>query len=248
MDTRGYENPFASSEEEIGQMDVAVEEEELLRETVRRLILESDPISPMGTLPIEKFRKRGSIPQVVARIKDTFESGWLIPTVGLVGLLSFIHPTLGVAWAAFNGLGAIGDICSDTNWGSEAHHKAVIIKNLERAFPRSIIKVFSNVVFPDSNLKNLERNLRFGRSPRHDDPPIKVWYEFLCELDRLMNSRDLDNIDPIEFDRLLQDPQFGSWIHNLNYTPEEMIEVWKNWRKNNVYKLTDLCEALETWL
>ena len=39
MDTRGYENPFASSEEEIGQMDVAIEEEELIRETIRRLIL-----------------------------------------------------------------------------------------------------------------------------------------------------------------------------------------------------------------
>ena len=34
-----YENPFASSEKEIGQMDVAVEEEELVRETIRRLIL-----------------------------------------------------------------------------------------------------------------------------------------------------------------------------------------------------------------
>jgi len=39
VDTRGYENPFASSEEEIGQMDVAIEEEELIRETIRRLIL-----------------------------------------------------------------------------------------------------------------------------------------------------------------------------------------------------------------
>lgn len=39
MDTRGYENPFASSEKEIGQMDVAIEEEELIRETIRRLIL-----------------------------------------------------------------------------------------------------------------------------------------------------------------------------------------------------------------
>ena len=39
MDTRGYDNPFASSAEEIGQMDVPVEEEELIRETIRRLIL-----------------------------------------------------------------------------------------------------------------------------------------------------------------------------------------------------------------
>ena len=40
MDTRGYENPFASREEEIGQMDVEIGEEELIRESVRRLILE----------------------------------------------------------------------------------------------------------------------------------------------------------------------------------------------------------------
>ena len=39
MDTRGYDNPFATSEEEIGQMDVAVEEEDLIREAIRRLIL-----------------------------------------------------------------------------------------------------------------------------------------------------------------------------------------------------------------
>jgi len=41
VDTRGYDNPFASSAEEIGQMDVAVEEEELIRESVRRIILEA---------------------------------------------------------------------------------------------------------------------------------------------------------------------------------------------------------------
>ena len=40
MDTRGYENPFASSEEEIGQMDVAIEEEDVLRESIRTIILE----------------------------------------------------------------------------------------------------------------------------------------------------------------------------------------------------------------
>ena len=39
VDTDNYENPFASSKKEIGQMDVAVEEEELIRETIRRLIL-----------------------------------------------------------------------------------------------------------------------------------------------------------------------------------------------------------------
>jgi len=39
VDTRGYENPFASSEEEIGQMDVPVDEEELIREAIRRFIL-----------------------------------------------------------------------------------------------------------------------------------------------------------------------------------------------------------------
>ena len=41
MDTRNYENPFASSEDEIGQMDVAVEEEGLIRESIRRIILEA---------------------------------------------------------------------------------------------------------------------------------------------------------------------------------------------------------------
>ena len=39
MDTDNYENPFASSEKEIGQMDVTIEEEEMIRETIRRLIL-----------------------------------------------------------------------------------------------------------------------------------------------------------------------------------------------------------------
>lgn len=41
MDINNYENPFASSEREIGQMDVAIKEEELIRESVRRIILES---------------------------------------------------------------------------------------------------------------------------------------------------------------------------------------------------------------
>tara|TARA_R110001599_G_scaffold14176_1_gene62366 strand:- start:800 stop:1714 length:915 start_codon:yes stop_codon:yes gene_type:complete len=40
VDINNYENPFASSEREIGQMDVEIEEEELLRETIRRLFLE----------------------------------------------------------------------------------------------------------------------------------------------------------------------------------------------------------------
>jgi hypothetical protein len=39
VDTRGYENPFASSEEEIGQMDVPIEEEDILRESIRLIIL-----------------------------------------------------------------------------------------------------------------------------------------------------------------------------------------------------------------
>jgi len=34
-----YENPFASSEKEIGQMDVEIDDEFALRETIRRLIL-----------------------------------------------------------------------------------------------------------------------------------------------------------------------------------------------------------------
>lgn len=40
MDTDNYENPFASSEREIGQMDVAIEEEDVLRESIRAIILE----------------------------------------------------------------------------------------------------------------------------------------------------------------------------------------------------------------
>ena len=39
MDTDNYENPFASSEKEIGQMDVQIDDELVLRETIRRLIL-----------------------------------------------------------------------------------------------------------------------------------------------------------------------------------------------------------------
>ena len=41
MDTDNYENPFASSDKEIGQMDVQIEEEDVLRESIRRIILES---------------------------------------------------------------------------------------------------------------------------------------------------------------------------------------------------------------
>jgi hypothetical protein len=41
VDINNYENPFASSKREIGQMDVAIKEEELIRESVRRIILES---------------------------------------------------------------------------------------------------------------------------------------------------------------------------------------------------------------
>ena len=36
-----YEDVFPTSEKEVGQMDVAVEEEELIRESVRRIILEA---------------------------------------------------------------------------------------------------------------------------------------------------------------------------------------------------------------
>lgn len=39
VDINNYENPFASSEREIGQMDVEIKEEELLRETIRRILL-----------------------------------------------------------------------------------------------------------------------------------------------------------------------------------------------------------------
>ena len=41
MDTRGYENPFASREEEIGQMDVQIDDESILRESIRTIILEA---------------------------------------------------------------------------------------------------------------------------------------------------------------------------------------------------------------
>ncbi len=40
MDTRGYDNPFASSEEEIGQEDVRIDDEMVLREMIRRIILQ----------------------------------------------------------------------------------------------------------------------------------------------------------------------------------------------------------------
>ena len=42
MDTRRYENPFASSEEEIGQWDVQIVEEIILREAIRRIIIEAN--------------------------------------------------------------------------------------------------------------------------------------------------------------------------------------------------------------
>jgi hypothetical protein len=34
-----YENPFAAHEDEIGREDVAIDNETILRETIRRLIL-----------------------------------------------------------------------------------------------------------------------------------------------------------------------------------------------------------------
>jgi len=40
-----YENPFAASEREIGQMDVTIEEEELVRESIRTIILEANGFS-----------------------------------------------------------------------------------------------------------------------------------------------------------------------------------------------------------
>ena len=39
MDINDYENPFATSEREIGQKDVSIDDESLLREMIRRLIL-----------------------------------------------------------------------------------------------------------------------------------------------------------------------------------------------------------------
>jgi len=40
VDTRDYENPFASSVAEIGQEDVAIDDEIALREMIRRIILQ----------------------------------------------------------------------------------------------------------------------------------------------------------------------------------------------------------------
>ena len=42
MDTDNYENPFASSEKEIGQIDVPIDEEDVLRESIRAIILEAN--------------------------------------------------------------------------------------------------------------------------------------------------------------------------------------------------------------
>jgi hypothetical protein len=40
VDISNYENPFASSEEEIGQEDVVIDDETVLREMIRRIILQ----------------------------------------------------------------------------------------------------------------------------------------------------------------------------------------------------------------
>ena len=40
MDTDNYENPFASSDKEIGQMDVQIDDESILRESIRTILLE----------------------------------------------------------------------------------------------------------------------------------------------------------------------------------------------------------------
>tara|TARA_Y100000034_G_C6561183_1_gene242862 strand:- start:79 stop:207 length:129 start_codon:yes stop_codon:yes gene_type:complete len=40
VDIRDYENPFASSEREIGQEDVPIDDETILREMIRRIILQ----------------------------------------------------------------------------------------------------------------------------------------------------------------------------------------------------------------
>jgi len=40
VDIRDYENPFASSEEEIGQEGVRIDDEAVLREMIRRIILQ----------------------------------------------------------------------------------------------------------------------------------------------------------------------------------------------------------------
>ena len=40
MDIDNYKNPFAASDKEIGQMDVQIDEEDVLRESIRAIILE----------------------------------------------------------------------------------------------------------------------------------------------------------------------------------------------------------------
>ena len=42
MDINNYENPFATTEEEIGQMDVQIDDESILRESIRSIILEAN--------------------------------------------------------------------------------------------------------------------------------------------------------------------------------------------------------------
>ena len=42
MDTDNYKNPFAATEEEIGQMDVQIDDESILRESIRSIILEAN--------------------------------------------------------------------------------------------------------------------------------------------------------------------------------------------------------------
>lgn len=42
VDIKGYDNPFPTSEEEIGQKDVAIEEDAILRECIRAMIVESE--------------------------------------------------------------------------------------------------------------------------------------------------------------------------------------------------------------
>jgi len=79
VDINNYKNPFASREREIGQMDVEIGEEELLRETIRKIILESSAEewanSPEG-IEFKKYhnqdRARAAIEELTTIFNDAY--------------------------------------------------------------------------------------------------------------------------------------------------------------------------------
>ncbi len=62
MDIRNYENPFASSEEEIGREDVPINRKDLTMETLRRTI---------RALIIENMQSHTDEPEVGSRVRNT---------------------------------------------------------------------------------------------------------------------------------------------------------------------------------